>query len=245
MLELWAAIDLLSGSVVTLRQGKEAMKTSWGGSAADVAARWERDGADGLHIIDLDAAFGKGSNRETILAILKRAKVPVQVGGGVRSLKAAESWLSSGATRVIVGTLAYKEPESLASLLGRHGPERVVVAADYAADGMVLTKGWTAQQEIGVLEAAERLQAAGVVNLLATAVGQDGTAKGPDFATTKALCARNKKLRVIASGGIRSVDDLTELASDGAAGAVLGRALYDGSVRLAQARSAVGGKRKR
>ena len=243
MLELWAAIDLLSGSVVTLRQGKEAMKTSWGESAVEVAARWEKEGADGLHIIDLDAAFGKGSNRETILTILKRAKVPVQVGGGVRSRKTAESWLRSGATRVILGTLAYKEPESLAGLLARHGPGRIVVAADYSAEGMVLTTGWTTKQEIGVLEAAKRLEAAGVVNLLATAVGQDGTAKGPDFATTRTLCAENRKLRVIASGGIRSVDDLREIRLGGAAGAVLGRALYDGSVRLGAAKAALGGKK--
>ncbi|HUH99915.1 MAG TPA: HisA/HisF-related TIM barrel protein, partial [Nitrososphaerales archaeon] len=107
MLELWAAIDLLSGSVVTLKQGKEGMKTTWREKPLDVAARWEREGADGLHIVDLDAAFGKGSNRETILSILEAAKIPVEVGGGVRSRQAVDAWFESGASRVILGTLAY------------------------------------------------------------------------------------------------------------------------------------------
>lgn len=240
MLELWAAIDLLSGSVVTLKQGKEETKTSWKDKAVDVAARWEGEGADGIHVIDLDAAFGKGSNRETILAILNRARIPVEVGGGVRSRATAESWLEAGAARVILGTLAYKEPETLSALLKTQGADRIVVASDYA-DGKVVTRGWTKSQDVGVLEAAKRFEAAGVVNLLATAVGQDGMAKGPDLKTMKALCASSKKLRVIASGGIRSVEDLKEIERRGAAGAVIGRALYDGGVRLGEARTALGG----
>ena len=180
MLELWAAIDLLSGSVVTLKQGKEEMKTTWEEGAVEVAARWESEGADGLHIIDLDAAFGKGSNSKTISKILERAKIPVEVGGGVRSRAAAESWLESGAARVILGTLAYKEPETLSGLLRQRGPEKIVVASDYS-DGKVVTSGWTASQGVGVLEAARRFEAAGVVNLLATAVGtgRDGDGPGP------------------------------------------------------------------
>ena len=172
---------------MTLKQGKEEMKTSWGEKASEVAARWEREGADGLHIIDLDAAFGKGSNRETILGIVSKAKIPVEVGGGVRSSAAVDSWLEAGAERVIVGTLAYREPETLAALLRKHGAEKIVVASDYL-DGKVVTSGWTKSQGVSVLEAAKSFEAAGVVNLLATAVGQDGMAKGPDLKTLKALC---------------------------------------------------------
>jgi phosphoribosylformimino-5-aminoimidazole carboxamide ribotide isomerase len=238
LLELWAAIDLLLGAVVTLKQGKEAMKTTWGEGALDVAARWEREGADGLHIIDLDAAFGKGSNRETIMKILKTAKIPVEVGGGVRSLSIAESWLESGATRVILGTLAYNEPETLSKLLRTRGTEKVVAASDYA-DGKVVTSGWKARQDVGVLDAAKRFEAAGVVNLLATAVGRDGMGTGPDLATMKALCT-SRRLRVIASGGIRDVGDLEGIERVGAAGAVIGRALYDGGVSLREAKAALG-----
>ena len=237
MLELWAAIDLLSGAVVTLKRGKEATKTTWGEGALDVAARWEREGADGLHVIDLDAAFGKGSNRETIMKMLRKAKIPVEVGGGVRSLSVAESWLEAGAARVILGTLAYEEPETLSKLLRTRGAERVVAASDYA-DGKVVTSGWKTRQDVGVLEAAKNFEEAGVVNLLATAVGRDGMGTGPDLATMKALCA-SRRLRVIASGGIRDVDDLEGLERVGAAGAVIGRALYDGGVGLREAKAAL------
>jgi len=235
---LWAAIDLLSGAVVTLKQGKEATKTTWGEGALDVAARWEREGADGLHVIDLDAAFGKGSNRETIIRMLRKAKLPVEVGGGVRSLSVAESWLDAGAKRVILGTLAYEEPETLSKLLKTRGAERVVAASDYV-DGKVVTSGWKARQGVGVLDAAKRFEEAGVVNLLATAVGRDGMGTGPDLATMKALCA-SRRLRVIASGGIRDVDDLKRIELAGAAGAVIGRALYDGGVSLRKARVVLG-----
>jgi phosphoribosylformimino-5-aminoimidazole carboxamide ribotide isomerase len=236
LLELWAAIDLLSGSVVTLKQGKEEEKTTWEESALELAARWEAEGADGLHIIDLDAAFGKGSNSKTIKAILAKAKIPVQVGGGVRSSEAVDSWLGSGAARVIVGTLAYKEPDTLKSVLERHGPEKIVVASDYSGS-RVVTSGWTAAQEVGVLEAARKFEAAGVVNLLTTAVGRDGMASGPDLDVLRVLCAFGRKLKVLASGGIRNINDLAEIAHRGAAGAVIGRALYDGTITLGEAKA--------
>lgn len=243
MLQLWAAIDLLSGSVVTLKQGKEEMKTTWEEGAVEIAARWETEGADGLHIIDLDAAFGKGSNGKTISKILERAKIPVEVGGGVRSRAAADSWLQSGAARVILGTLAYKEPETLSALLGEKGPEKIVVASDYS-EGRIVTSGWTASQGMSVLEAARRFEEAGVVNLLATAVGRDGMATGPDLDTLRVVCAFSKKLKVLASGGIRSLHDLFEIERRGAAGAVIGRALYDGSIELGEAKAAMEGLRK-
>lgn len=243
MLELWAAVDLLSGSVVTLKQGKEEMRTTWEEGAVELAARWEMEGADGLHIIDLDAAFGKGSNSKTISKILDRAKIPVEVGGGVRSRAAADAWLEAGAARVILGTLAYKEPETLSELLKQRGPEKIVVASDYL-DGKVVTNGWAASQDVSVLASARRFEAAGVVNLLTTAVGRDGMATGPDLDTLRLVCALSKKLKVIASGGIRSLHDLVEIEGRGATGAVIGRALYDGTIELADAKATVGRKRE-
>ncbi|HKT21839.1 MAG TPA: 1-(5-phosphoribosyl)-5-[(5-phosphoribosylamino)methylideneamino] imidazole-4-carboxamide isomerase, partial [Nitrososphaerales archaeon] len=231
MMELWAAIDLLGGTVVTLKQGREDQRTSWKDGPVDLATKWEREGADGLHIIDLDAAFGKGSNRDVIQDIVERAGVPVQVGGGVRSADDAETLLDSGASRVIIGTIAYLYPKTLTTLMATRGAKRIVVAADYSSSGQVMVKGWTSGMDLTVFQAAKKLELSGVQNILATAVGQDGTAKGPDVETTRRLCSASK-LRVIASGGIRNVSDLEALSKAGAAGAVIGRALYDGSISL-------------
>jgi phosphoribosylformimino-5-aminoimidazole carboxamide ribotide isomerase len=241
-MELWAAIDLLGGSAVTLRQGKEAAKTSWKESPLDLAKRWEREGADGIHVIDLDAAFGKGSNRETMLSIIGSAGVPVQLGGGVRTRRDAEDLLAAGASRVIVGTLAYSEPQTLKALLKGHGPEKVVVAADYGPDGKVRTRGWTSSQDFSVSHAAKSMEGAGVVNLLVTAVGQDGTAKGPDVSMMRKLSSSTERMRLLASGGIRDVSDLKDLAKAGAYGAVIGRALYDGGVELGNAKRELKGE---
>jgi phosphoribosylformimino-5-aminoimidazole carboxamide ribotide isomerase len=238
-MELWAAIDILGGTVVTLKQGKEDEKTSWKEGPVDVAGRWEREGADGLHIIDLDAAFGKGSNREVIQDIVDRAGIPVQVGGGVRSAEDAENLLESGVTRVIVGTIAYLFPKTLSTLLSTRGAKRIVVAADYSPKGEGMVKGWPSKMDLTVFQAAKKFEAAGVVNLLATAVGQDGMAKGPDLETTRRLCS-GSKMKLIASGGIRNVGDLESLAKAGASGAVIGRALYDGSVSLVEAKTRLG-----
>jgi phosphoribosylformimino-5-aminoimidazole carboxamide ribotide isomerase len=238
MLELWAAIDILSGDVVTLKQGKESMKTSWKQSPLDYSSRWEKEGAHGLHIIDLDAAFGRGSNRGLIEKIARRSGIPVEVGGGVRTQEIADELLSIGAERVVVGTVAYSHPEILRSLLKKYGPRRIVVAADYR-DGMVVTRGWTAEQGVSVLDASKEMEAMGVENLLATAVSQDGMGTGPDLDTLGLLC-KDTGLRVLASGGIRDVEDLARIQGQGAAGAIIGRALYDGGIELQEAKRRLG-----
>jgi phosphoribosylformimino-5-aminoimidazole carboxamide ribotide isomerase len=257
--ELWAAIDLLGGSVVTLKQGKEDMKTTWEQGAAELAARWESEGADGVHVIDLDAALGKrgGSNLDTILSIVERAGVPLQVGGGIRSRESAEVLLEAGVFRVILGTIAYAEPETLAGLLGSYGPERVVVAADYSSEGRIMTRGWTSSQDFSVFEAARMMESKGVRNLLVTAVGQDGMAGGPDVKTIRKLCASSSAtaqrggggdadgMKIYGSGGIRDVADIEELAEAGASGAIVGRALYDGGVKLAEAKARLEAEEKR
>ena len=235
-MELWAAIDLLGGSVVTLRQGREADRTSWKEGPLDLAKRWEDEGADGLHIVDLDAAFGKGSNRKTVLSIVEASKIPVEVGGGVRSVEVAEELLDGGASRVILGTIAYADPEALLGLIRSRGGSRFVVAADYSEGGEVVVRGWTAGMGLTVFQAARRMERTGVETLLVTAVGRDGMAEGPDVATIGRLCPE-VKMKVLASGGIRDSGDLQRLAEAGASGAVIGRALYDGGVRLRDARA--------
>ena len=233
-MELWAAIDLMGGSAVTLVQGRPGEKTVWAEDPLLLARRWQDEGADGLHLIDLDAALGTGSNRETALRIIRETGLPVEVGGGVRSVESARAWLGDGAARIILGTLAFSDPTAGRSLVETHGADRVVVAADYR-DGMIVTRGWTESQGVSVLAGAKNLEEQGFVNLLTTAVGRDGTSAGPDLATVRELAATTR-MKVIASGGIRDALDVEELARAGACGAVLGRALYEGTVRLTDAK---------
>jgi phosphoribosylformimino-5-aminoimidazole carboxamide ribotide isomerase len=240
-IELWAAIDLLEGKVVTLVQGRASERTVWKEGPEKVAKRWEEEGADGLHLIDLDAALERGSsNRDILLRIIGAAGVPVQLGGGMRTLEAASGWLGAGVRRVVVGTMAYREPEALAELLKTHGPERIVVAADYDSAGIVVTRGWRESQGIGVVEAATRLQEAGVRNILTTSVGRDGMRSGPDVEMVRRICGATG-MSVMASGGIRNADDLAALEGAGAGGAILGRALYEETVHLAEAKRGTGG----
>jgi phosphoribosylformimino-5-aminoimidazole carboxamide ribotide isomerase len=229
-MEAWAAIDLLRGKVVTLEQGDASRRTVWAEEPMDLAARWEDDGADGLHIVDLDAAFGTGSNQIIVDAIVRRAKIPVQVGGGVRSEAHAKRLLDAGVARVILGTLAYKNPRALEKVLDKFGSEKVVVATDYK-NGRVVSGGWKNNESITVLRAVRNFEAAGVKNILATAVGHDGLGKGPDVAMVRKICAATE-MKVLASGGIRSKKDVEALGTAGAQGVVLGRALYEETIKL-------------
>ena len=233
-MEIWAAIDLHSGRVVTLMRGDMERATTWKGDPKDAARRWASEGAHGLHIIDLDAVFSSGSNLDVARDIIRHSEIPVQIGGGIRSEADAESRLRMGASRVILGTLAYREPETLSRLLRTYGPERIAVAADYK-DGSVVTKGWKQSEGVTLAEAISRLERAGVDTALVTSVGNDGIGAGPDLETVRRICP-STKMKILCSGGIRNVSDIEELARAGAHGAVLGRALYEGTIRLADCR---------
>jgi len=235
-MELWAAIDLMGGSAVTLVQGRAEARTVWRETPLEVARRWQDEGADGIHVVDLDAALGTGSNTGVVRRIVEEARVPVQVGGGIRSAAAAESWLADGAARVVLGTLVFSDPAAARGVLERRGPERVVVAADYREAGrVVVTRGWTESREMEVLACARDLEARGFRNLLTTAVGRDGTARGPDVETVEEL-SRATGMRIAASGGIRDTRDLLALERAGASSAVIGRALYEETVTLGDAK---------
>lgn len=231
-MEVWAAIDLLRGKVVTLAQGDASRRTVWKEEPTELARRWEKEGADGIHIVDLDAAFGTGSNQKIVESIVKRAKTRVQVGGGVRSEERVERLLDLGADRVILGTLAYKEPGTLLKLLEKFRSEKIVVAADYKK-GKVVSGGWKDDEGVSVLKAARKFEAVGVKNVLVTAVGRDGMGRGPDVVTVRKVCA-STEVRVLASGGIRNERDVEALRGAGAGGAVLGRALYEGTIKMGE-----------
>jgi len=230
--EVWAAIDLLRGRVVSLRKGNPTDRTEWRGDALAFAKRWQTEGATGLHIVDLDGAFQTGSNRDTVESIVRVASIPVQVGGGIRTLMDAKRWLELGVQRVILGTLAYSLPSSIISIIDEFGSDRVVVALDYK-EGRVVTQGWTKTENLELTEAITRLQTAHVETLLATAVQFDGTGAGPDWKTLETLRDLTT-MRILASGGVRTADDVSGLRRIGMHGVILGRALYDGTLNLAE-----------
>jgi len=231
-MQRWAAIDIMGGRVVSLLKGNVSARTTWGISPVEAARRWEREGADGLHIVDLDRALGSASNESVVREVMNTAGIPVQVGGGIRTVGDALRLLAMGANRLVVGTLAYSSPSTLRDLVETAGAESVAVATDYK-DGRVLTHGWTRGGSLGLLEAAEHAQNLGVRTLVVTATERDGTATGPDLETYREL-RRATKLTILASGGVRSAEDIESLARLGADGVILGRGLYDGSIKISE-----------
>lgn len=229
-LEIWAAIDLRRGHVVSLRKGNPVDSFIWHDNPLTVAARWESEGATGLHIVDLDAALGEGSNRKVIESVSRNSRIPVQVGGGIRTIAQAEELLGLGVTRVILGTVAHDKSSFLNNALRTLGSEHIVVAVDYRS-GLIVTHGWTKGSSLNVLEAIYAHEANGVKTVLATAVELDSTALGPDLEMLNKIRA-STGMKVLASGGVRDLNDIRDLEAIGVDGAIAGRALYEQTLRL-------------
>jgi len=203
----------------------------WDVGVLEAARRWQEEGVGGLHVVDLDHAFGSSSNEKAVQSVLDEARVPVEVGGGIRTVEDALRWLDRGASRVVIGTMAYTNPLTLQEIISRKGPGGVAVAVDFK-ESNVLTNGWRHNERISVLEAVESMRKLGVETVIVTAAERDGTASGPDFATYKKLRVATE-MKVLAAGGIRSVEDVAKLGELGLDGVILGRALYEGAIRLA------------
>jgi len=203
------------------------------GDPVQTAAHWEREGARFLHVVDLDAALGHGDNRALIQQILSAVHIPVQVGGGLRSPADVIEVLDMGASRALVGTLVFGNPEGFRWLLEKVGDERLVVALDYV-EGRVVTKGWRQRTELLLSEALLKLLEMGVRMFLLTDVRRDGLMTGPDFETLSKY-TRFPNAKIIAAGGIGSLDDLERLKKTGVYEVVVGRALYEGRFTLREA----------
>lgn len=231
------AIDLLDGACVRLRRGDYERVTEFSRDPVAVARRFVSEGARWLHVVDLDGARdGRPVNREAILAVARAAGgVPVQLGGGIRDAATAAGYLDAGVGRVVMGTAAAEWPLELASAVAAHGPERVAAAVDLEA-GRPRVGGWRRAAAIGLDALLERLATAGVTTLLYTDVRRDGTLSGPDVEGTRRLATAG--WRVLAAGGVRRAAHLRRLREAGAAGAVVGSALYHGTLTLAEARAA-------
>ena len=197
-----------------------------------MAQHWAAQGAQRLHVVDLDAAReGVRTNRRVVERLVQAVSIPVQVGGGVRSVHVAEELLAEGADRVVVGTAAAEHVDQLADWLSRLGPERLIVGVD-ARNGLVATRGWTETTRLEASEFCHKLADLGVLRILYTDITRDGTLEGPNVAVLTRLIASEPRLRVLASGGVSHLGDLRALAEAGAEGAIIGTALYDGRLTL-------------
>ena len=233
---VFPAIDLKAGQVVRLAEGDMARATVYGDDPAAQALLFAEAGAQYLHVVDLDGSFaGRAENREAVEGILEVFPGHVQLGGGIRTRESVDGWFNLGVPRVVLGTAALKDPEFVKDM-ARAYPGGIVVAVD-ARDGMVATEGWAELSEVSIYDMARRFEDAGVASLLFTDIGRDGMLKGCNIEATVDL-ARRTELPVIASGGVKGLDDirmLSLLARDGIEGVITGRALYDGRLDLAAA----------
>ena len=233
---IFPAIDLLDGKCVRLKQGAEQTAKIYHDDPAEMAARWQNLGAEFIHVVNLDGAFGRAKkNADAIRAILHAVQIPIQLGGGIRSVDDAERWLRTGVERVIFGTAAVKAPEDVYESIARFGAKKIVVGIDARSDKVAI-EGWENQTDIDIFAFAEKMKANGVERIVYTDVRRDGELSGPNVDRTIEL-AEQTQLHVIASGGFSAIDHVLDLAGRKSAfieGAIIGTALYEGKIDLSE-----------
>lgn len=231
---IYPAIDIKNGECVRLVQGRMRDATVYGRDPAAMARRWAGEGARWLHVVDLDGAFaGASRNLEAVRAIVGAVSVPVEVGGGIRTMAAvAELLEETGAARVILGTAALRDPALVQAAIKRY-TDRIAVGVD-ARDGRVSVAGWAEDTGTGALELALRMRDLGVRTLIYTDIGRDGTLAGPNVEATRRMVAETG-LDIILSGGMTTLFNVNQARETGAAGCIIGTALYEGTIRLAEA----------
>lgn len=237
-MKLIPSIDIFNGKVVRFIKGKPETSVIYSNDPVDIAKKWVDQGADAIHVVDLDSAIGTDVNNLSFIEkIVETIDIPVQVGGGIRNFNYASSLFKKGVTKIVVGTLAFRYPPTIKRLIKTFGNENVIVALDYL-DKTVVVKGWTASTGIILEDAITKFQNIGVKLFLMTSVERDGTLKGPDYQTLREI---NNKFNAnfIASGGIRSVHDILHLREIEVYGAIIGKALYEEKFNLHSAVSAL------
>ena len=228
------AIDLMSGQVVRLYKGDKNQKTIYSDDPLSVAKQWEQDGADMLHLVDLDATLGIGSNIEVIKKILSEIKIPVEVAGGLRD----ESIILDVAKlcdRVVIGTLAFKNKEILKKILETLGSEKIVISVDHK-DGEIVIHGWQDGTSLKLIESIKEFLNMGFTEFLLTNVNRDGTLEGPDTEFLQQATSF-EKINVIASGGISKSSDVSLVKEKNAFGVILGKALYENKISISEAKN--------
>lgn len=229
-MDIYPAIDIKDGKCVRLTQGKKDEEIIYFEKPEDVAIMWEKKGAKILHIVDLDGAFdGVSKNLEQIKRIREVVNIPIQVGGGIRSLEVMNNLFNVGVNRVILGTKALQDKDMLKEAVNSYG-DKIIVSID-AYNGYVAIDGWTKTSEVSAVDFAREMEELGVKTIVYTDIARDGMLKGPNFEAINYLKDR-VNIDIIASGGVSSEDDLVKLKEIGVAGAIVGKALYEGRVDL-------------
>ena len=240
-MQLIPAIDLMNGKIVRLTRGEaktaKIYETEFG-TPVEAAKRWRDEGASKMHIIDLDAAFALGNNHSVIAEIAKNVKLPIQVGGGIRSYETVEKLFETGITQVILGALAFSDPSAIGKIQKKFGAESVIVALDNK-DGLVMVEGWKTATAMTVEDALEKYTDLGVRRFLITSIAQDGMLTGPDLPTLS-QATLYPKAKIVAAGGIGSIGDLAALKEIDIEGAVIGKALYEKRFTLKEAIQKIG-----
>ena len=227
------AIDLMEGKVVRLYKGDPNKKTIYSENPLEIAKKWESAGADMIHLVDLDATLGMGSNFEILRNITKSVKIPVQVAGGLRNEKIIEEALEF-AQRVVIGTLAFNDEAALGRLLVTYGKEKLVISVDHN-DGLIVVNGWQQTTKIPLIDAVNDFIKMGFSEYLSTSIVRDGTLEGPDLEPLK-TANEIENVNLIVSGGISNIDDVIKVKELDPFGVILGKALYENHVTIEDAK---------
>jgi len=227
------AIDLMDGQVVRLVKGDPNNKTIYSNNPLEVAKKWQSAGADMLHIVDLDATLGSGSNLETIKKFVNELNIPVEVAGGLRDESTIFS-VSEWAERVVLGTLAFKDKKKVLKIAETLGKDKAVISVDHI-DGTIVINGWRTSTEIKLIDGVKEFLQMGFSEFLLTSVNRDGTMQGPDLESLRAVCSL-ENANVIASGGISSLDDIKNVKDVNPYGVILGKALYENKISIDEAK---------
>ena len=224
------SIDLMNGNVVRLVRGDPANKVVYSDNPIETARKWEAAGADMLHVVDLDATLRTGiNNNEIVFKIIDSVKIPVQVAGGIRSINAINEMLNKNAAKVVLGTIAYKEPDSIRQI-AKKKVEKLVISIDQN-NGRVMIDGWREASNYGIVDAINLFMSMGIRDFLLTSIDRDGTLNGPDV-TTLSLASSFANSLIIASGGISSLEDIIRVRRAGCYSVILGKAVYEGKISI-------------
>lgn len=229
------SIDLMNGNVVRLVRGDPANKVVYSDNPIETARKWEAAGADMLHVVDLDATLRTGiNNNEIVFKIIDSVKIPVQVAGGIRSINAINEMFNKNAAKVVLGTIAYKEPDSIRQI-AKKKIEKLVISIDQN-NGRVMIDGWREASSYGIVDAINLFMSMGIREFLLTSIDRDGTLNGPDV-TTLSLASSFANSLIIASGGISSLEDIIRVRSAGCCSVILGKAVYEGKISIGRVKA--------